>query len=153
MTSSPSDLPATLAMSNPDLDHRMHLLGYNRQAVMLMLAKSVASGLALDDTVAVVADTTDSVGGPLARAMAERNGDLDADAEASRARARGEIPTLVACVPLKLGMALFADSNPSVSAGIGRPVVPGRVRVVVVGASGSTLVHVPMERLAGGGSA
>ena len=153
MTSSPSDLPATLAMANPDLDHRMHLLQHNRQAVMVMVARSVASGLSVDETVAVVADTTDSVGGPMARAMAERVEGLDADAEAARARARGEIPTLVACVPLKLGIALFADSNPGVSAGIGQPVVPGRVRVVVVGANGSTLVHVPIQKVAGGGSA
>ena len=89
----------------------------------------------------------------MARAMAERGEGLDADAEAARARARGEIPTLVACVPLKLGIALFATSNPGVSAGIAKPVVPGRVRVVVVGANGSTLVHVPVERLGGGGNA
>jgi hypothetical protein len=140
-------------MANPDLDARLHLLNHNREAVMVMVAKSVASGLAVDDTVAVVADTTDSVGGPMARAMAERGEGLDADAEAARARARGEIPTLVACVPVKLGVALFADSNPSVSAGIGRPVTHGRIRVVVVGAGGSTLVHVPVETMGGGGSA
>ncbi len=120
---------------------------------MVMVAKSVSEGLSVDGIVAVVADATDSVGGPLARAMAEKGGDLDADAEAARARARGEIPTLVACVPLKLGIALFATSNPGVSQGIGRPVAPGRVRVVVVGANGSMLVHVPVEKLAGAGSA
>ena len=60
---------------------------------------------------------------------------------------------MVACIPLKLGVALFATSNPTVSAGIEKPVMTGRVRVVVVGANGSTLVHVPLERLGGGGSA
>jgi hypothetical protein len=140
-------------MPNPDLDVRLHLLEHNREGVMVMLTKSVASGLSVDDTVAVVADTTDSVGGPMARAMAERGEGLDADAEAARARARGEIPTLVACIPLKLGIALFAASNPGVSAGIGEPVAPGRVRVVVVGANGSTLVLVPVELIGGGGRA
>ena len=140
-------------MSSPDLDARMHLLHHNRQAIMAMLAKSVASGLAVGDTVAVVADTTDSVGGPMARAMAEKAGDLDADAEAARARVRGEIPTLVACVPVKLGIALFAVSNPGVSAGLRRAMRSGHVRVVVVGAGGSTLLGVSVEMLRGGGSA
>ena len=132
------------AMGNPDLDTRLHLLEHNREAVMVMLGRSIASGLATDDTVAIVADTTDSVGGPLARAMAERATGLDADAEAARARARDEIPTMVACVPVKLAVALFRVSNPGVSVNIARPVAHGRVRVVVVGAGGSTLVQVPV---------
>jgi hypothetical protein len=140
-------------MANTDLEARLYLLNSNREAVMLMLGRSVASGLAVDDTVAVIADTTDSVGGPMARAMAERGDGLDADAETARARARNEIPTMVACVPVKLGIALFAVSNPGVSAGIAQPVAHGRVRVVVVGAGGSTLVQVPVETMAGGGSA
>jgi hypothetical protein len=111
---------------------------------MVMLAKSVASGLS-------VADTTDSVGGPMARAMAERGEALDADAEAARGTWRNPHPDR--CVPLKLGAALFASSNPSVSAGIDRSVAHGRIRVVVVGAGGSTLVHVPVEKIAGGGIA
>ncbi len=138
-------------MSHPDLEARLHLLNHNREAVMVMVAKSLASGLAVDDTVAVIADTTDSVGGPMARAMAERGEGLDADAEAARARARGEIPTLVACIPTRLAVELFRVSNPSVSAGIEQYVVSGRVRVVIVGAGGSTLVQVPVEMLAGGG--
>jgi hypothetical protein len=140
-------------MANPDLEARLHLLQHNREAIMVMLAKSAASGLSVDDTVALVADTTDSVGGPMARAMAERGDGLDADAEAARARARDEIPTMVACVPTKLAVELFRVSNPNVSANIAQPVAHGRVRVVVVGAGGSTLVQVPVERLAGGGSA
>jgi hypothetical protein len=59
-------------MAHPDLDARLHLLQHNREGIMVILAKSVASGLAVHDLVAVVADTTDSVGGPMARAMAER---------------------------------------------------------------------------------
>jgi hypothetical protein len=136
-----------------DLEARLHLLNSNREAVMVMLDKSAASGLSVEDTVAIVADTTDSVGGPMARAMAERGEGLAADAEAARARARGEIPTLVACVPTKLAVALFAVSNPTVSAGIAQPAAHGRVRVVVVGAGGSTLVQVPVETIRGGGSA
>ena len=39
---------------------------------MVMLAKSVAEGLDVQNIVAIVADTTDSVGGPMARAMVQR---------------------------------------------------------------------------------
>jgi hypothetical protein len=131
----------------------MHLLEHNGQAVMVMVAKSVSEGLALDDTVAVVADTTDPVGGPMARAMAERGDGLDADAEAARARARGETPTMVACVPTQLAVALFVSANANVSANIAKPVYPGHVRAVVVGAGGSTLVSMGVEKLARGGSA
>ena len=47
-------------MPRPDLEHRMHLLEANRAAVMVMLAKAVATGKAVEDLVAVVADTPDS---------------------------------------------------------------------------------------------
>lgn len=149
----PCDTVSRPGMANPDLEARLHLLNHNREAVLVMLGKSVASGLAIDETVAVIADTTDSIGAPMARAMAERGDGLDADAAAARARARGEIPTMVACVPTKLAVALFASSNPTVSANISKPVADGRVRVVVVGAGGSTLVQVPVEMLGEGGSA
>jgi hypothetical protein len=139
--------------ARPDLEARLHLLEHNRGAVMVMLGKSAATGLAVDDAVAIVADTIDRVGGPLARAMAEKAGDLDADAEAVRARARGETPTMVACVPTQLAVALFVSANANVSANIAKPVYPGHVRAVVVGAGGSTLVSMGVEKLARGGSA
>jgi hypothetical protein len=135
------------------LEHRLHLLQSNRTAVMVMLQKAVTSGLPVEDLVAVVADTRDPVGRPLARAMAEKVPGLDADAETAHAGARDEIPTLVAVVPAKLAVEVFKSSNPSVSAGIRQPVVLGRVRVVVVGAGGSTLVQAPIEKLSGGGVA
>jgi hypothetical protein len=140
-------------MKSADLEHRLHLLRANRTAVILMLQKTVTSGLAIEDLVAVVADTRDPVGGPLARALVEKVRGLDADAEAARAGARHEIPTLVAVIQAKLAVEIFKMSNPSVSAGIGQPVVAGRVRVVVVGANGSTLVQVPIENLPAGGIA
>jgi len=31
-------------MARTDIDHRMHLLQHNREAVMVMLGKSIASG-------------------------------------------------------------------------------------------------------------
>jgi hypothetical protein len=140
-------------MARADIDHRMHLLHHNRAAVMVMLGKSVATGLAVEDLVALVVDTMDTAGRPLARAMAERDGALDAEAEAARVRARGEIPTLVACVAAKLARALFELSNPGVRAGIERPPARGRLRVVVVGANGSMLVHVPVQTMPVVGSA
>jgi hypothetical protein len=140
-------------MATPDLDARLHLLHHNRSAIMVMLAKSVAAGLFVQDSVAIVADTRDSVGGPLARALAAKHPGLDADAEAVRAQRRGETPTLVAIVTVQAAVEVFRIPNPGVSAGIGRAVVPGRVRVVVVGAGGSTLLGVPVERIGGGGSA
>ena len=54
---------------------------------------------------------------------------------------------------MKAAVEVFTIPNPGVSAGIGHAVVPGRVRVVVVGAGGSTLVGVPVEKMGGGGSA
>lgn len=119
---------------------------------MVMLKKSVVSGLTANDSIVIVADTTDSGGGPMARAMGERVG-LDPDAEASRAHARGEIPTSIAVVPVRPAVELFKTSNPSISAGIEQAASTGRVRVVVVGAGGSTLVHVPILMMGGGGSA
>ena len=149
----PPATPLPSTVTHPDLEARLHLLNHNRLAIAVMVAKSCMSGLAVDDTVAIVADTTDTVGGPLARALAERAHGLDAAAEAARARARGEIPTMVACVPAKLAVSLFASSNPSVSANISKPVYPGHVRVVVVGTGGSTLLSMAIETMPGGGSA
>ena len=140
-------------MPHPDLAHRMHLLEANRSAVMVMLQKAVATGKAVEELVAVVADTRDPVGGDLARALVAKVPGLDADAEAARAQARGEIPTLVAIVSVMAAMEVFAIPNPGVAAGIGQAVVPGRVRVVIVGAGGSTLAAVPVETMTGGGEA
>ena len=120
---------------------------------MVMLGKSVASGLAVEDSVAVIADTRDSVGGALARALAKKHPGLDTDTEAARAQARSEIPTLVAIVTVKAAADVFRIPNPGVSAGLRRPIRPGHVRVVVVGAGGSTLLGVPVEMVRGGGSA
>jgi len=140
-------------MGNPDLEARLHLLNGNRDAVTVMIQKAVAAGLDIEDAVAIVADTRDSIGAALARAMAERSSGLDADVEAARAQARGEIPTLVAVVPRQAAVELFAVSNPTVSANISKPVYPGHVRVVVVGAGGSTLFSMGIEAMAGGGTA
>jgi hypothetical protein len=140
-------------MPSPDLDARLHLLNSNRDAIALMVGKSLAAGLSVEDSVAIVADTRDSVGGALARAMTERSSDLDTAAEAARAHAKEEIPTMVAVVPRQAAVALFASSNPSVSANIAKRIHAGHVRVVVVGAGGSTLLSMAVERLPGGGSA
>jgi hypothetical protein len=140
-------------MPNPDLDARLHLLHHNREGIMVMLQRTVAAGKDIEDSVVVLADTRDSVGGALARALAEKHPGLDADAEAARAEGRGEIPTLVAVVTVMAAVDVFAIPNPGVSAGLRRPIGQGHVRVVVVGAGGSTLLGVPVERLAGGGSA
>jgi hypothetical protein len=102
--------------------------------------------------VAIVADTEDAVAGGLARAMAERVG-LDVDAEAARAHARDEVSTLVAVVPAALAVEVFKPSNSDVSARLAGPVARGKVRVVVVGAGGSMLVHVPVVRPPIAGSA
>jgi hypothetical protein len=132
-------------MKQADLDARVHLLRKNRSAVMVMLAKARLEGLDIDGIVAIVADTRDTVGGPMARAMAERNQGLDADAEAARAEAKDEIPTLVAVVPLKLAVALFAESHPAVSHGLRQPLMAGGLHVVVVASGGATLFQVKAE--------
>jgi hypothetical protein len=132
-------------MPQADLDARFHLLRQNRNAVMVMLAKALRERLHVESVVAVVADTRDTVGGPMARAMAERSPGLDADVEAARAEAKGEIPTLVSVVPLKLAVALFADSHPAVTNGLRQALIPGTLRVVVVASGGATLFQVKAE--------
>lgn len=140
-------------MPPADLDQRLQLLDRHRDATMLMLSGGLASGLAIDDIVAVVADKLDAIGGALARAMADQPGVLDRGEEASRERAVQKTPTLVACLTTKLAVGIFRVSNPSVSVGLSRPPGAGRVRVVVVGAGGSTLVHVPMVGVRSAGDA
>ncbi len=133
-------------MTQADLDARLYLLGKNRSAVMVMLSKARREGIDVENVAAIVADTRDSVGGPMARAMVERSsGGVDADAEAARAEAKDEIPTLVAVVTLKLAVALFADSHPAVSDGLRQPLKPSGVHVVVVASGGATLIQVRAE--------
>jgi hypothetical protein len=132
-------------MTQAGLDARLYLLGKNRSAVMVMLSKARKEGSDVENVAAIVADTRDSVGGPMARAMAERSSGVDADAEAARAEAKDEIPTLVAVVPLKLAVGLFADSHPAVSDGLRQPLKPGGLHVVVVASSEATLIQVRAE--------
>ena len=145
MDSSPIGRKRATHMTQPDLDARLYLLRKNRSAVMVMLSKARREGLDVENVAAIVADTRDTVGGPMARAMAERSAGVDADAEAARAEAKDEIPTLVAVLPLKLAVALFADSHPAVSNGLRQPLKPGGVHVVVVACGGATLIQVRAE--------
>jgi hypothetical protein len=132
-------------MTQADLDARVYLLRTNRSAIMVMLGKALGEGLDLEGVAAIVADTRDTVGAPLARAMAERSPGLSADAEGAKAEAKDEIPTLVAIVPLKLAVALFAASHPAVSHGLRQPVMSGGLQVVIVASGGATLVRVKAE--------
>ena len=132
-------------MTQADLDARVYLLRKNRSAIMVMLGKTPRKGLDVESVAAIVTDTRDTVGGPLARAMAERSPGLDADAERARAEAKDEIPTLVAIVPLKLAVALFAHSHPAVSHGLRQPLMSGGLHVVVVASGGATLFQVKAE--------
>jgi hypothetical protein len=132
-------------MTQANLDARLYLLRRNRSAVMVMLAKALREGHDVESVAAIVADTRDTVGGPMARAMAERSPGLDADVEAGRAEARNEIPTLVAVVPMKLAVALFADSHPAVSNGLRQPLMLGGLHLVVVASGGATLFQVKTE--------
>jgi hypothetical protein len=143
--SSPIDRKSATPMTQAALDARLYLLGKNRSAVMVMLSKARREGIDVENVAAIVADTRDSVGGPMARAMAERSRGVDADAEAARAEAKDEIPTLVAVVPLNLAVALFADSHPAVSDGLRQPLKPGGLHVVVVASGGATLIQVRAE--------
>jgi hypothetical protein len=132
-------------MTQADLDARVHLLRGNRSAVILMLAKSRQEGLDVESVAAIVADTRDTVGGPLARALIERSPGLNADADGAKAEAKDEIPTLVAVVPLKLAVALFGESHPAVSDGLRQPLRPGGLHVVIVASGGATLFQVKAE--------
>jgi hypothetical protein len=114
---------------------------------MVMLRRSLDAALGVEDAVAIVADTRDPIGEALARALVERVPELDVDKEAGRANDRGEIPTLVAVFPLNVAIELMESPSPIVSAALAERPQRGRVRVVVVGGGGSTLLQIPVDHL------
>ena len=127
-------------MSRATLDKRTHLLHENVDAIMVMLAKVIASGKAIDDVAVIVADTRDPIGRTMAQSLAENEPGLDPEALASRALALGKVPTLITVLPAKSAVPLFSLSNPPVGAGLARRAPAEHVHVVAVAAGGATLV-------------
>jgi hypothetical protein len=139
-------------MSRATLDKRTHLLHDNVDAIMVMLAKAIASGRAIDDVAVIVADTRDPIGRAMAQSLAENDPALDPEALASRALALGKVPTLITVLPAKSAVPLFSLSNPPVGTGLARRAPAEHVHVVAVAAGGATLVAMPLDLPTRGGT-
>lgn len=129
---------------------RLHLAQANLDLVAVVLGRAVEAGGLPDQVAVLLLDTRDEVARHLAAAIVERQGGLHLDAEEARVLGKGQIPTAISVLPLRLAEMLFAVGHPGVSLGLGRVPPPGRVRVVVVGAGGVTLMHLPVEQVARG---
>jgi hypothetical protein len=129
---------------------RLHLAEANLDLLAVSLAKAVEAGADRDEVVALLLDTRDHLARELAAAIVERQGGLDLDQEEARVLGRGQIPTAIAVLPLRLVELLFAETHPAVSSGVRRAPPQGRLRVVVVAAGGATLLHLPVASVSTG---
>lgn len=136
-----------------EVEERVHLAKANVDLIAVALGKAVAAGADAESICVIIADTRDPVARELTAAIIERTGDLDLDAEERRALGKQMIPTGLAVLEARVAGALFAESHPLVAEAVERPCRPGAVRVVVVAAGGATLMHLPVEPIAAGGSA
>jgi hypothetical protein len=135
------------------VQERLHLVRENDGLIAVAVGKAM-SRLGHDDVVVLVLDTRDSVARDLAQVLVERSTDLNLDHEEARILAKRDmVPTGIAVIPLAAARAGFSVSHPMIADGLGATPPEGRVRVVVVAAGGATLVHLPLAKLAGGGSA
>lgn len=141
----------TTATSPPGQSERLHLAEANLDLIAVVLGKAIKAGALPDEAVVLLLDTRDEIARELAAAIIERQGGLDLDAEEARVLGKGQIPTAISVLPLRLAEMLFAVGHPGVSSGLGREPPSGRVRVVVVGAGGATLMHLPVALLAAPG--
>ena len=140
----------TTATSPPGQSERLHLAEANLDLIAVVLGKAIKAGALSNEVVVLILDTRDEVARELATAIIDRQGGLDLDAEEARVLGRGQIPTAFSVLPLRLAKMLFAVSYPGVSSGLGRVPPLGRVRVVVVGAGGVTLMHLPVTAVSTG---
>lgn len=129
---------------------RLHLAEANINLIAVVLGKAVETGALPDEVVVLLLDTRDEIARDLAAAIIERQGGLDLEAEETRVLGKGQIPTAISVLPLRLAEMLFAVGHPGVSSGLGRVPPSGKVRVVVVGAGGVTLMHLPVTSVAQG---
>ena len=129
---------------------RLHLAEANLDLIGVVLGKAVDAGALPEESAVLLLDTRDHVARELAAAIIEREGKLDLDQEEARVLGKGQIPTAISVLPLRLAEMLFAVGHSGVSSGLRRVPPPGRVRVVVVGAGGVTLMHLPVTTVSTG---
>ena len=132
---------------NPAIEARLHLLASNRDWISVALARVVADGGDIKQLVVLILDTTDNVGGGIARALAERHPKLGVEHHERVVLGKRQIPTVIAVVPVPAAELLFAETHPGVAGGLGIPPPCGRVRVVSVASGGATLLHLPTAAL------
>lgn len=135
-------------MTPPGRSERLHLAESNIDLIAVVLSKAAKAGALPGEEVVLLLDTRDHIGRELAAAIIEKQGGLDLDAEEARVLGKDQIPTAISVVPLRLAEMLFNVSHPGVSLGLRQVPPPGRVRVVVVGAGGVTLMHQPVAATA-----
>jgi hypothetical protein len=136
-------------MTSPGATARLYLLRANRDAVSVVLSRSIAGGLSPGEAVVIIADQRDPLGHELAVTAAEKAG-LDADTEGAKVDARGEIPTTLLVLKLRSAHDLFRESHPEVTAGLAKGPGHGRVRIVVIAEGAAMLVHADVSPLPSG---
>jgi hypothetical protein len=121
-------VPPAMPTSHTNQVERLHLAESNLDLIAVSLAKAVAAGADRDEVVVLLLDTRDHLARDLAAAIIERQGGLDLDQEEARVLGKGEIPTAISVLPLRLVELLLQQSHPAISSGVRRAPPPGRLR-------------------------
>lgn len=112
---------------------------HNAETVSLLLSKVSQ----LDGFTVILADTQDSVGGELVRAIAEAKGQ-DIQADLDKLASQG-IPTGMALLPTSIVAEVLREANPRVSRLLAALPPPARaIWVVVIADGGSMLLATPL---------
>lgn len=121
------------------IENRQHLWAHNRDAAMMALAQ--VPNLDPSKHMIVVADAQDTVGAALLEAL----GTPEGAADMTRIAARGDIPTLVAVLPVEAVARVIRSVNPNVARSLETlPLAPGGIWALVIGNEGSMLLQTPM---------
>lgn len=107
------------------------------------MAKHIARAAPnLDGHLLLVCDTTDSVGGPIASAIAEHAGlTEEMKRHAEKLTKKGDdAQTMIAVVPIAAMAAMIEDSNPDVTAALHGILPDDAIFIVVIAAGGTSLL-------------
>jgi len=98
----------------------------------------------VSQTMIVVADLRDKVGGKLVRVLARTTqGDLDRHIQ--DAAQKGEVPSTLIFVPVKVISDSLAAQYPEHSAKIAKPLPPGYVWITIIAENGALVFQAPIE--------
>jgi hypothetical protein len=121
-------------------DQRVQFFRANQQMAEHMMAKAEK----LDGHVLLVADATDSIGGPLSLALATKAGCAQQviEQQAKLAAKGDQIPTTISIVPLAMMIRLIEISNPGIAKALELRVPPEFIYAVIISKGGTTLMVV-----------